>query len=359
MGKGNLIQGMGRGKLGDTVFYRMNGQQMFRIRNRRPSNPRTNAQLYQRAIIATIMKLYSAGKEIFDHSFQGYKVGEENMRRFLSVNSTILREQIANDVNENKQLSQQLGRVVPAKVETIVPNIGTIVSEGNYDQTLFTFNPATASSNASWTIAKPNTGEKLGDYMQRVGIVPNDLYTLVYVIVDKNAQLYSTPNENSDYSKAYEARFGFIRLKVYDNVDTETTVDGLLVSSLFEIDMQGANGLQITEGASLKAEKTLEFSNLNTNLLGVCALIRSRVDEDLRSTSQMQQLTNSKAYGIATSFIINAWQHGTTRIGNSDLILEGGNGQNGPSGFPVEDVALNSETPVAEVPKTATLSKKK
>ena len=43
------------------VFSRLNGQQVSRVRNRNPKNPRTNAQLYQRAIMATVMQAYSAG----------------------------------------------------------------------------------------------------------------------------------------------------------------------------------------------------------------------------------------------------------------------------------------------------------
>ena len=71
MAKGNMLQGMARGKVGDVVFSRLNGQQISRVRNRQPYNPRTNKQLIQRAIMATVMLGYSAGKEIFNHSFQG------------------------------------------------------------------------------------------------------------------------------------------------------------------------------------------------------------------------------------------------------------------------------------------------
>ena len=74
MAKGNLFQGMGRGKVGDVVFSRLNGEQISRVRNRHPKNPRSNSQLFQRAIMATVMQAYSAGKAIFDHSFEGYAV---------------------------------------------------------------------------------------------------------------------------------------------------------------------------------------------------------------------------------------------------------------------------------------------
>lgn len=75
MAKGNMFLGMARGKVGDVVFYRADGQQLSRVRNRNPRNPRTNAQLFQRAIMATVVQAYAAGKELFDHSFQGFQSG--------------------------------------------------------------------------------------------------------------------------------------------------------------------------------------------------------------------------------------------------------------------------------------------
>jgi hypothetical protein len=94
MAKGNLFQGMARGAVGDVVFSRLNGQQVSRVRNRQPANPQTNAQLYQRAIMATVMQAYSFGKKIFDHSFEGKKKGSECQNAFLSLNSLKLRSAI-------------------------------------------------------------------------------------------------------------------------------------------------------------------------------------------------------------------------------------------------------------------------
>ena len=51
MAKGNLFLGMGRGSVGDVTFYRADGQQLSRARNRKPRNPKTNAQLIQRASV--------------------------------------------------------------------------------------------------------------------------------------------------------------------------------------------------------------------------------------------------------------------------------------------------------------------
>ena len=65
----------------------------------KPRNPKTDKQIYQRAIMATVMKAYSAGKEIFDHAFQGVEKGQKSQQYFIARNATLLRSLIAQDIN--------------------------------------------------------------------------------------------------------------------------------------------------------------------------------------------------------------------------------------------------------------------
>lgn len=92
MAKGNLIQGVGSGSLGDTIFYRMNGEQMTRIRNRRPYNPRTDSQMANRTIVANLSQAYSGMLDIVDHSYEGTPYGRKTMAAFLKENSSIARD---------------------------------------------------------------------------------------------------------------------------------------------------------------------------------------------------------------------------------------------------------------------------
>lgn len=63
---------------------------------------------------------------------------------------------------------------------------------------------------------------------------------------------------------------------------------------------------------------------------GVCAMgvIRSRRDVDLRSNTTLTVVPGTRAmgnlYGLASSYLLDAWRAGTQSIGDSDLILEGG-----------------------------------
>lgn len=105
MAKGNIILGQMRGSIGDIVFWRGNGEQLSRSRNRQPANPRTDSQLTTRIILKTCSTAYS--KLMYDYAnqtFQGAKIGAENQRKFMSANTKILREYIkqgADDMNFN------------------------------------------------------------------------------------------------------------------------------------------------------------------------------------------------------------------------------------------------------------------
>lgn len=142
MAKGNIILGQMRGSIGDIVFWRGNGEQLSRSRNRRPANPRTDSQLTTRIILKTCSTAYS--KLMFDYAnqtFQGAKIGAENQRKFMSANTKILRDYIkqgADDMNFN------------GKDDTVAMLNRYRVSEGNLPTIGATVaNPVSGSSTIS------------------------------------------------------------------------------------------------------------------------------------------------------------------------------------------------------------------
>lgn len=86
MAKGNLLLGTARGKLGDTVLYRLNGVQRSRVRLKEVKNPKTEPQAMQRALLGTLGTAYSYMKGIADHSFQTAQGSLANMRVFMKQN---------------------------------------------------------------------------------------------------------------------------------------------------------------------------------------------------------------------------------------------------------------------------------
>lgn len=311
MAKGNLFQGMGRGKVGDVVFSRLNGQQIARVRNRNPKNPRTNAQLYQRAIMATVMQAYSAGMEIFNHSFQGREVGAQNQRRFMKLNAKLLRSQIAADINGAVAVASQVGRVVAPGVSSPVPAC-LKVSEGSLVNTLLNGTiPAAASET-----------EKVSEYCSRLGLVAGDLFTLVaFVNPAGAATLFTLAGDNTNYSKQFETHFAFVRCAVKASALTNSTDVIANLGQILEVtDSNVEPAGDLTTIALNSPAPGIEF--IDATGAGTVAWIRSRVNEDLRSTAELS--FDGAEYGIASEFALAAWTQGTADLGNSDLILEGG-----------------------------------
>lgn len=320
MAKGNMFQGMARGKVGDVVFSRLNGQQVSRVRNRNPKNPRTNAQLYQRAIMASVMALYSAGKEIFDHSFEGYAKGADNQRRFQSENAKLLRSEIANAI-EAEYEDVNVPNVTAPGIQVPVFNDWKI-SEGTYP--MVAFEEESSADAIGWKLPAVNTDETPAAYAARVGLLADDLFTFLVFKPNTAQTLYRARTITYGPEYLYQVAFGFVRLRVKSNLATTGTVTSY--ADLF-IEERSAN-VQSSLLEELPANN-IERANFTVGgvdtEVGMIGLIRSREDQDLRSTSFMRYdyPTSPRNHGLCAQLLLWVWQMGTQKLGNSELILEG------------------------------------
>lgn len=108
MSKGNMLLGHARGKVGDLVFSRVNGQQVTRARAAVVKNPQTEAQMIQRILLNTVIQAYSRMSEICDHSFEGVPVGQQSMSVFMRRNLSMLRQHISNEVDIEGHLFDEI-----------------------------------------------------------------------------------------------------------------------------------------------------------------------------------------------------------------------------------------------------------
>lgn len=326
MAKGNLFQGMGRGKVGDVVFSRLNGEQISRVRNRHPKNPRSNSQLYQRAVMATVMQAYSAGKAIFDHSFEGYAVGTQNQRRFLSLNAKMLRQLVATDINTPLKGNNQKARVVGPGVSVPVA-CPFIISRGSYEQNLFTYQ--TEAHN--YVLPTLQANETVKAFAERVGLKAGDIFTIVAFAEKKDIAYQSNLYDDVLASQNY-CSFGWVRMIVKSGLSNVNEKFGEL-SQIFTFESSGGDfdatqsGIsELGPGEPIGLDEILVQSNNYTNTGGI-GMIRSRLDQDLRSDSEINMIYGSTAenmFGIASEYILDEWRNATTSVGESDLILEGG-----------------------------------
>lgn len=319
MAKGNLFQGMARGKVGDVVFSRANGEQISRVRNRHPRNPRTNAQLYQRAILATVVLAYSAGKVIFDHAFQGLSVGSGCQREFLRRNILMLRELVGADINTPIVTAEQKARIVAPGVAVPTPN-PWIISRGSYDQKLFTLQSAATG----YKIAQPTAGETVAQYANRNGLIAGDMYT--FVAFKPTAELaYASPIYDDALAQQNYCRFLFVRMQVKDGL-SENSDEIVQYSQLFDYEVRGFDNWDPDTPMNANIGSNIGDSDALTS--GAYGIIRSRKDMDLRSDSQMivNYGTGASLFGIVPNYLIDTWSLEGSSLGNSKLILEGGEG---------------------------------
>ena len=327
MGKGNLFLGQGRGKLGDSVFYLKNGQQAFRVRRRQISNPNTTGMLVQRAIMATVMQAYSFGKSIFDHSFQGQKVGEGSQSKFMSVNLRKLRNAYFADVatmqDPGYDPTDLIGRFV-ARGSTVPVGWAYQISEGTFKAPVATI-VASATPTMQWpTLA--NANEMPRAYLQRLGVNEGDINTVCIIANGSPAA-----DDNNYDTPVSAAEFVFVRFIANALPLAEDDWGDKTFGDFFTI---VSNSYKQTVAAEIAAAPFQPLVNtpvsyqLDSCLSGsqdikvtYAGVIASRSDQDLRSNSVMIPVQNT--VGLTADYLLDYWHADATKV-QSDLILEGG-----------------------------------
>lgn len=327
MGKGNLFLGQGRGKLGDSVFYLKNGQQAFRVRRRQISNPNTSGMLVQRAIMATIMQAYSFGKAIFDHSFQGQKVGEGSQSKFMSVNLRKLRNAYFADVAKMQDPgydpTELIGRFV-ARGSTVPVGWAYQISEGTFKAPVASI---TQGENAAMGWPSLTTeNETPRQYFQRLGINEGDINTVCMYANGSPAA-----DDNNYDTPVSAAEFVFVRFIAKAQPAADAVWTGKTIGDFFTVvsnsykqdvadDIAGYAFIPtVANGPSYPLEDCLSGSqDVKVTYAGVIA---SRSDQDLRSNSVMIPVQNT--VGLTADYLLDYWRADETKA-QSDLILEGG-----------------------------------
>lgn len=349
MSSGNLFQGMARGSVGDVTFSRLNGKQIARVRNRSPRNPRTNPQLYGRAIMATVMRAYSAGREIFDHAFEGVSVGAASQNRFLSLNNRVLREYLAADINNSVLATTSINTFVGPKVQSPVPG-RYVISEGSLDAGLFgAYYAGAGSGRIDFSgLTAPAEGVTAATYFGNLvtqgQITADDLYTIcTFYCNPDSTPLFEIRERTEPATKQFATSFVYLRLRPNMALleATELAASTLVVigvsgtgqgAGIFYVDSYGGTGdaasiASTLNGTSFGDEISVDY--LTGMEVGSIGVIHSKVNTNLRSSSEMVPsgwgVSGDTPFGITAPVILDAWKQGAAQVGTSDLILEGGN----------------------------------
>lgn len=357
MAKGNIYQGMGHGSIGDTVLSRLNGIQVSRIRNRIPRNPRTAKQLYQRAVMATVMRAYTAGSEIFDHSFERYTRGAQCQHRFFHRNCSQLRSLLAADLDAGGIIGAQRTMFGAPGINSPTPS-PYIISEGSLPEGILqctaggssdygTFNAYGADLPEIPEGSTETYAQVAADFIDAGFWRADDIFTLCYFAEDfTSLPEFEVRGYNTGFTKQYPGGFGYVRIAFNENVLDNNNIcppnfyvigDGSNGSAGGFFKVTGYAGYEssivATKIATMRYNDALSLNDLmqpsgwiSEIYGGFIGVIRSRKDTQLRSTTKMiysAKRNNVFApFGIVSSFILQAWQQGTETIGVSDAILE-------------------------------------
>lgn len=333
MGKGNLLQGMGRGKLGDTVFYRAMGSQMFRVRNRVVKNPKSVGQQIQRSLMATVTKAYSQLQVICNHSFENVAYGAASQSYFVKRNLDLLRKAALTYTENNLSGIGKYNMpyiVAPGSVATVTPN-KLLISEGTLQQDVFSVIGGTTADPMNIGFAY-STGvtHTLEKFMSHVG---KKMYTLV--VVRAISPILGAANENQGKA-LYSTEILFSRIKRNDVVVTEEDAQKT-VGDNFDVVMK-----YFTVETNMKSDDNLQkwFTNQGSftkNDIACCVIasdwngskwLRSteylHVNENGNFNENPQTVTVGSAFGLDFAYGLGLWTNTNTSMVTSDKLLNGG-----------------------------------
>ena len=340
MGKGNLLQGMGRGKLGDTVFYRQNGSQMFRVRNRMVKNPKSTGQQIQRSLMATVTKAYSQLQVICNHSFENVAYGAASQSYFVKKNLDLLRKAALAYTENNLSGIGEYNMpyiVAPGSVATVCPN-RLIISEGSLQQTAFTID-GTEGDKSLHILPSVGVGGTTKEFLDALGdkmytfVVIHAISPIVGTKADKQGQalwstevLYSRIKRNDvqlteeDASKTLDKPILIKYLSIETNIKTDDDIYGWFTGD--------------------------GMTSLSANYIA-CCIIASKFDGKkwLRSSESLVVNKNTNfdktgavvktgsAFGLDFAYGLGLWTNINTSMVTSDKLLNGGKLEADPDSF--------------------------
>ena len=182
MAKSKSFFGLRKGSTKTLTFSVLDGQQITKDRVTDVKNPRSKAQMEQRCILKTTSLAYSTLKSIVDHSFEGVTYGAASQRKFMQVNTAIVRD----NAHDGKSV------IGFASYKDSTPNMGQyVISQGslapipaNVISLSFAANALAVNYNggvASTSALANALGVNLGDIITLCALVQNTDKNAIFV----------------------------------------------------------------------------------------------------------------------------------------------------------------------------------
>ena len=199
-----------RGRIGSDVYsVGKNGsgekQQVVRSLAEQVANPRSQAQMFGRMVMSTVMQAVSAMTQIIDHSFDGYPAGQPSISQFIKNNYA--------NVKADAQAHPASGNYFGLnKYQEKGPKDGKwLVSDGN-----LALPAALSVNNGILKIGLTAGTLTVGGLKAALGLSADGYITLVGIDVT-------------------EAKFVFVRIQLTTTLADSTAISGSNVGSLFTV----------------------------------------------------------------------------------------------------------------------------
>lgn len=206
-----------RGKIGADVYSvgkdgKGKRQQVVRSLAEQVANPQTEAQMFGRMVMSTVMQAVSAMKPIIDHSFDGVPAGQPSISEFIRRNYAL----VAADAKANPDSGNKFG--LNKYQEKGCHKGQYIVSKGNI---VLPSALAISSNGPQVTITLSSAAHTVGDLKAALGIDnTTDYVTFVAIAQDSD----SLPN------------FGFARFRFNPEVANDVVLTADNATNVFVVE---------------------------------------------------------------------------------------------------------------------------
>ena len=284
-------------KLGNMVYYTMNGRTYARARVEQVKNPKTAKQMAQRLIFTTAVRSRDALKSIVDHSFENKKYGSESLNYFMKRNLEILRARAAADNGLTGSFNVPYGISMQANP--------LLISQGTLASMDYGF---AADLGLHFYLGSENSIVTVGDFIKaNSAIRKGDQITVLLLMPTSNIEATTASGEGVSTNRLLK-----MRITIPANIADDAI--------FFDNNSVGFGSLLITEGdenfAFNQTLGTLSFWNSNDNLGSCGCIIVSRPEGNkwLRSTEYMKMNPNYDDGLYNFNDVLNTWMQGTTEI---------------------------------------------
>ena len=283
-------------KLGNMVYYTMNGKTYARARVEQVKNPKTAKQMAQRLIFTTAVRSRDALKSIVNHSFENKKYGSESLNYFMKRNLEILRARAASNNGLTGSFNVPYG--ITMQANPLLISQGTIPSM-NYnfmDEDGLTIN-----------VGSDQKIVTIGDFLDANTLQKGDQITVMLLMPTTNVEAVTAGGE-----EVLATRLIKMRITIPANIADDAV--------FFDATKNTFGSLLIVEGVSnfafSKANIYLSFTD-NGDQFGLCGCIivsRPEGNKWLRSTEYMKMNPNYDDGLYNFNDVLNTWMQGTTEI---------------------------------------------